>query len=52
MDRMNRIWTLLWLLLVAVVGIVARPFWGDRVTGLDRLKRYPPSLRGNAWASA
>jgi hypothetical protein len=29
MDRMNWIWTLLWLLLAAVVGIVARPFWDE-----------------------
>jgi hypothetical protein len=29
MDRMNWIWTLLWLLLVAVVGVVVRPLWDE-----------------------
>jgi hypothetical protein len=29
MDRMKWIWTLLWLLLVAVIGVVARPFWDE-----------------------
>src|SRR5262245_33909057 len=28
-DRMNWIWTLLWLLLIAVVGVVVRPFWDE-----------------------
>jgi hypothetical protein len=26
---MNWIWTLLWLLLIAVVGVVVRPFWDE-----------------------
>jgi hypothetical protein len=29
MDRMNWIWTLLWLLLVAVVSIVGKSFWDE-----------------------